>query len=93
MLGLVLLAQGRSKFRLGVPHPVTLVDDDVLPLQLAEGRLIVENVLVGREDDVELLVLEELREGRPLVLLALVCDDTNRGRPLLELVNPVLDGH
>ena len=70
---------------------MTFIDDDVLPVQLAQGRLIVQDVLVGRNDDVELLVFEELGECRPLVLLTLVGDNTDGGGPLCELGNPVLD--
>jgi len=70
---------------------MTFIDDDVLPVQLAQGRLIVQDVLVGRDNDVELLVFEELGECRPLVLLAFVGDDADGGGPLRELGDPVLD--
>ena len=89
MLTLVLLAECRCEFRLGVPDSVSFIDHDILPVEFAEGRLVVQDVLVSGEHDVKLFVLEELREGRTLVLLSFVCDDANSGRPFLELINPV----
>ena len=72
---------------------MTFVDDDVLPVELAEGALVIENVLIGRDYDVKLLVLQELGKCRSFIFLALVSDHTNSRCPLLELIYPVLDSH
>ena len=93
MLTLILLAECRGKLRLSISDSMALIDNDILPVEFAESRLVIQDVLVCGEHDVELFVLEELGKGRTLVLLALVCDDTNRRCPLLELVYPVRDGH
>ena len=90
---MVLLAESGGKLRLSISDSVALIDNDILPVEFAESRFVVKDVLICGEHDVELFVLEELRKGRTLVLLALVCDDANRRRPLLELVYPVRDGH
>ena len=41
MLRAILLAKGACKFRLGVPDAMALIDDNVLPLKLAESGLVV----------------------------------------------------
>lgn len=71
----VLLAQGLSELGLGVLHAMTFVDDDVLPLDLAQGRLVVQDILVRGQYDVELLVFEMLGEDGSFVFLALISDD------------------
>jgi hypothetical protein len=71
----VLLAQGLSELRLGVFHAMTFVNDDVLPLDLAQGRLVVQDILVRGQYDVELLVFEMLGEDGSFVFLALIGDD------------------
>jgi len=71
----VLLAQGLSELGLGVFHAMTFVDDDVLPLDLAQGRLVVQDILVRGQYDVELLVFEMLGEDGSFVFLALISDD------------------
>ena len=57
MRGLILLAESQGELRFLILHPVTLVDNDVLPGHLAESGLVIENVLVGVEHDVELVIL------------------------------------
>ena len=37
---------------------MTLVDNDVLPRHLTQGGLIIEYVLVGGEDDMEFVILD-----------------------------------
>ena len=71
---------------------MTFINDNVLPVKFAKCALVVKDVLVGRDDDVELLVLQELGQLWSFVLLAFVGDDTNGRGPLLELINPILDG-
>jgi hypothetical protein len=39
---------------LGVLHPVAFVDDHVHPLDLAKQRLLADDVLERRDDDLEL---------------------------------------
>ena len=89
MLTLVLLAESGGKLRLSISDSVALIDNDILPVEFAESRLVIQDVLVCGEHDVELFVLEELGKGRTLILLALVCDNTNCWRPRLELIDPV----
>lgn len=67
------------------------VDDDVLPLDLAQSRLVVQDVLVSSQHDVELFVFQMLRENRTLILLPLVGDYSDRRRPSFELTHPVVD--
>lgn len=70
---------------------MAFVDDDILPLDFTKGRLVVQNVLVGGEDDVKLLILEVLSEDRSFVLLAFVRNDADRWRPSFKLAHPVID--
>ena len=72
---------------------MAFIYDDVLPIQFAESRFVVEDVLVSGQHDMELLIFEELSQSRALILFSFVRDHSDRGRPLLELVNPVLDGY
>mmetsp|Transcript_27928 Transcript_27928/g.26964 ORF Transcript_27928/g.26964 Transcript_27928/m.26964 type:complete len:446 (-) Transcript_27928:715-2052(-) len=91
MGGHVLLAEGECELALLVLHPVALIHDDVLPGDLAEGGLVVEDVLVGGDDHMELIILEVLSQEGPLMLLALVDDLPDAGGPLVELHDPVGD--
>jgi hypothetical protein len=70
---------------------MTLVDNDVLPRHLTQGRLIIEDVLVGSEDDMEFVIFEMLSQQRPLLLLTLIDNLADTGSPLVKLHAPVRD--
>ena len=91
MRRLVGLAKSHCKFALGVFHSVAFVHYDVLPVDLAEGAFVVEDELVRGQHHVVLVVFEDGRQERPLLLLALVGNHLNGGGPLLEFVLPVVD--
>lgn len=50
----VVLRERLRQLGLGVLHPVAFVDDHVHPLDLAEQRLLADDVLERRDDDLEL---------------------------------------
>ena len=70
---------------------MTFVNDDVLPDELREDSLIVHNVLVGCDEDIEFLTMNDFGEQWSLRLLALVNNDFDIGCPLLELQSPIGD--
>lgn len=59
----VLLAQDERELAVRVLHAVALVDDDVLPLELAQLVLVAHDVGVGGQHDVELAAGEGELEG------------------------------
>lgn len=68
----IVLRQSLRELAVGVLHTVTFVDDHVDPFVLCEERSVLNDVLVGREEDLERvpldLVLQTLPDwGRPLV--------------------------
>ena len=70
---------------------MALVYHYILPIKLAQSRFVIQDILVSRQDHMEVLIFKELGQGRSLILLAFVGDDSNCGRPFLELVDPILD--
>lgn len=66
-------------------------NNHVQPLDLAQVRSVLDDVLVGRQEDLELTHTEVLLECTTLGRIALVRDHPNRGCPLGELSRPV--GH
>lgn len=92
----ILLAQCLSELGLGVLHPMAFVYDNVLPVNLAESRLVVQNILVGGQHHIELIIFEMLSEDRTLAFLALVDDNSDIRSPGGELFHPVVnrsEGH
>lgn len=90
--GLVVLAEGDGELALGVLHAVALVDDDVVPVDLGEVGLVVQNKVISREDDVELSLgdlglVEVLAHG----LRSLVDDGDDRRSPFGKLTRPVVE--
>lgn len=55
-----MLAEGVGELALGVFHPVTLVDHDVLPGKLLQQVPVFQDVFVGGEADVPLAVFERI---------------------------------
>jgi hypothetical protein len=73
---------------------VGLVDDDVVPRELAEGRALDAERLEGGDDDV-VAAAEELLADEPEALLLGVggeLEDLEGGAPLGELAVPVAEG-
>jgi len=64
-----------------VLHAVALVDDHVLPADLAQARLVPDHVLVGGGDHVELAAADLRLQALARVRVALVDDVDDRGRP------------
>lgn len=85
----VLLTHRLSKARLLVLHSVTFIDDNVLPDELGKDSLIVHDVLVSRDEDIELLTVNDLGQQGSLRFLTLVNDNFDIWRPLLELQGPI----
>ena len=50
----VILVERLTQFTLDVFHSVTLINDHVYPLDLAENRSFLDNVLVSRQADLEI---------------------------------------
>jgi hypothetical protein len=86
------LSQGLRELALRVFHPVALVDDHVDPLDLAEERLLADDVLERRDDDLEVAALDLCGRVAPGLGRALEDDGRDRGRPLFKLERPVGDG-
>lgn len=87
-----MLRERLRQFGLGVLHPVALVDNHVHPLDLAEQRLLADDVLERRDDDLELARLDP--RGRVSTGLGRALEDDGRHcrRPLFKLERPVGDG-
>ncbi len=70
---------------------MTFVDNDVLPLDFAQSRLVVKNVFISSQDYVELLVFEVLSENGSLILFAFISNHTYGWRPSFEFTHPIID--
>ena len=91
MKSIVVLGQHGRETALLVLHAMALVDDNVIPRNLAEHTLVVDDRLVLADDDVEATRIRELGlvERLACALVALVRDGLDRRRPLGKLVGPV----
>lgn len=87
----VVLTEGDRELALGVLHSMTLVDDHVHPLDLAEERLLPNDVLECRDKDLEVAALDLCSRDSTSFDRSLEDDSRDRRRPLLELERPVGD--
>lgn len=90
MLRAVLLAKSWGEFRFGVSNAMTFIDYNILPIKLAEGRLVIEDVFICGEHDMEFLIFQELSQSWSLIFLSFISDHPDGRCPLLELCDPVL---
>ena len=75
----------------GARGPTYLIDDDVLPREFLEVRLLSKHHLVARDADVEFLVDEPISDQLSALLLGtLKHQHVDLGSPLLELPLPVV---
>ena len=78
--------------RVGVLDAVGFVDDDVLPAESLDGRLLAETYLIRRNEDVEVARQDVLLDdGVALLFGALKDDDLEVWAPLGELSRPVVE--
>ena len=85
------MSESLSELALRILHPVTFIDNDVLPFEFTKRRFIIEDVFISGQDDIELVILQLLSNQGPLIALASVSDDLNRWAPFLEFIHPVVD--
>src|ERR1700722_5773537 len=70
--GGVVLGKGGAELRLGILHAMTLVHNHVYPFDLAEHRAILDDIFIGRQQNLELAVPNSLllwfaSMGRPFI--------------------------
>ena len=78
-----------GQFTVMILHAVTLVDDHVLPLDLGQGGLVLDDVLVRGEQHVELACLQGGLHLLAVLWRTLVLDLDHTRCPPLELQHPI----
>ena len=68
---------------------MTFINDDKLPLDFAQSRLVVQDVLIGGQDDIKLFALQICRQNRSFSFGSPIDDHFDRGSPFSKFTFPI----
>ncbi len=83
VLGAEEAVEDEGEFALVVLHAMSFVDDHVLPADFPQDALLLQHVVIGGEEHVELATSNLVLHLLPRVFVPLVDDLDHMGRPLV----------